>query len=342
MVTRQELLEKLQVAAELELATIPPYLTALYSLKQEANRAAAETIRSVVVEEMLHLTVVGNVMSSIGGGVSLGQNAVPVYPVTLNFNGVPFEDRRFAVDLAAFSPASLETFLSIEEPSTLRLIPFRTELDIPEPTVGDFYMSIIADLESLNAIDPAALFIGDPTRQIGPDYYWSSGGELLPVHDLESAKAALLQVIGQGEGAWVPGDGGEAGFGEPFEVGHYYRFKELSHGRRYLPSDDPAGLPTGDLIGVDFTQVWPIMTNGRQADYIVGSAAAQLNAAFNESYTRLLIQVEEALTGTPKSLYPAILEGMHNLSITAAELVSTPVEGDKAGRTACPSFEWRQ
>ncbi|MER8733570.1 hypothetical protein NKJ46_25315 [Mesorhizobium sp. M0166] len=81
------------------------------------------------------------------------------------------------------------------------------------------------------------------------------------------------------------------------------------------------------------------MTNGRQSDYAAGTVAAKLNAAFNESYTRFLLQVEEALTRTPKSLYPAILEGMHNLSVTAAELVSTPVEGDTAGRTACPSSE---
>ncbi|MER8733571.1 ferritin-like protein [Mesorhizobium sp. M1227] len=125
---------------------------------------------------------------------------MPIYPVTLNFKGMPFEDRRFPVDLAAFSPASLQTVSSIEEPSTLTVTTFRTELDIPEPTIGDFYMSIIADLEDLNAIYPAALFIGDLARQLGPDYYWSSGGELSPVHDLTSAKNALLQVIGQAPG----------------------------------------------------------------------------------------------------------------------------------------------
>ncbi len=47
----------LQKAVELEHSTIPPYLTAYYSLKPGLNDEIAGLIRSVVIEEMLHMTI---------------------------------------------------------------------------------------------------------------------------------------------------------------------------------------------------------------------------------------------------------------------------------------------
>ena len=52
-----DLYTHLQGAIELEHSTIPPYLSALYSIKKGANREAAAIIRSVVIEEMLHMTI---------------------------------------------------------------------------------------------------------------------------------------------------------------------------------------------------------------------------------------------------------------------------------------------
>ena len=51
---RATLLQWLQMALEIELATIPPYLVALLSIKLPKNREPAELIRGVMVEEMLH------------------------------------------------------------------------------------------------------------------------------------------------------------------------------------------------------------------------------------------------------------------------------------------------
>ncbi|MBI4473414.1 MAG: hypothetical protein HY646_12155, partial [Acidobacteria bacterium] len=57
----------LQIAIELEAATIPPYLCALYSTPDGQNRHASGIIRSVVVEEMLHIALAANVLNAIGG-----------------------------------------------------------------------------------------------------------------------------------------------------------------------------------------------------------------------------------------------------------------------------------
>ena len=62
-----DLYEYLQSAIELEHATIPAYLQALYSLKHAKNTVIAWLIRSIVVEEMLHMTIAANVLNAIGG-----------------------------------------------------------------------------------------------------------------------------------------------------------------------------------------------------------------------------------------------------------------------------------
>ena len=62
-----DLYTHLQGAIELEHSTIPPYLTALYSIKKGSNREAAAIIRSVVMEEMLHMTIAANTLNAIGG-----------------------------------------------------------------------------------------------------------------------------------------------------------------------------------------------------------------------------------------------------------------------------------
>ena len=64
---REDLYPWLQNAIELEHSTIPPYLTAMFSLKPGTNDEIARLIRSIVLEEMLHMTIVGNILIAIGG-----------------------------------------------------------------------------------------------------------------------------------------------------------------------------------------------------------------------------------------------------------------------------------
>lgn len=93
---KAELLEWLQVALELELATLPPYLVALMSIRRPANRVAADLIRGVAVEEMLHLVLVANVINSIGGEPRIDRGAVPSFPLQMTFKGTAFADRQFS------------------------------------------------------------------------------------------------------------------------------------------------------------------------------------------------------------------------------------------------------
>ena len=68
MSSQSEMQTALQYAIELEHATIPPYLTALYSLKRGTNRAIAGLIRGIVIQEMTHMALAANMLNAIGGG----------------------------------------------------------------------------------------------------------------------------------------------------------------------------------------------------------------------------------------------------------------------------------
>ena len=64
--SRHRLHELLQAAVELAAPVIPPYLCALYSMHPTGNERAKLIIRSVVVEEMLHMILAANVLNAVG------------------------------------------------------------------------------------------------------------------------------------------------------------------------------------------------------------------------------------------------------------------------------------
>ncbi|WP_440071084.1 ferritin-like domain-containing protein [Streptosporangium sp. OZ121] len=79
--TLASLREHLQWAIELEHATLPPYLTALYSLDPERNPAAVEVVSGVFVEEMLHLALAANLLNAVGGAPRLDMpQMLPPHP----------------------------------------------------------------------------------------------------------------------------------------------------------------------------------------------------------------------------------------------------------------------
>jgi Ferritin-like len=110
--SRAELITYLDAALALEHATIPVYLTAYYSIQSTTNSDAAHILRVTAVEEMLHLTLVANVLNAVGGNPDLTRPGfVPSYPASL-----PDGEDDFVVDLRPFSPEAVDTFCKIERP----------------------------------------------------------------------------------------------------------------------------------------------------------------------------------------------------------------------------------
>src|SRR6476646_7817954 len=82
--TIESLRAHLQIAIQLEHATIPAYLCGLYTIRDGTNTEAARVIRSVVMEEMLHIALAANVLNAIGGTPVLNRpEFVPRYPTRL-------------------------------------------------------------------------------------------------------------------------------------------------------------------------------------------------------------------------------------------------------------------
>src|SRR6185437_77479 len=98
--TIESLREHLQWAIELEHFTIQPYLCALYSLDAGRNPEATELISSVLVEEMLHMTLAANLLNAVGGRPKLDNpKMLRGYPRPL-----PHSDRSLEISLHRFGP----------------------------------------------------------------------------------------------------------------------------------------------------------------------------------------------------------------------------------------------
>lgn len=316
----------LQTAIELEHATIPAYLCALYSLRPGRNVEVAQRIESVVMEEMLHMVQAANVLNAIGGSPRLTDPGfIPRYPTPL-----PHSDGRVIVSLRRFSPAALGTFLRIERPEPPGAPPRAERYD----TIGQFYAAIELGLAELDR--RGSLFTGDPARQVGGDQVYGMAGAVVPVHDVASAAAGLTHIVEQGEGIDHGIHDGDDAVGDS-DVAHYFRFDEIRRGRRYRPSDTPRTGPTGPPLLVDYDAVWPMRPDPEPEDLPPGSAVRRHSDAFDRTYTALLGELERALTGQPHRMADAV-GLMWSLRWQAESLMRMPVGSD--GQTAGPAFRF--
>lgn len=338
--SRDDLISYLDAAMALEHATIPVYLTAYYSIYSTTNSDAAHIIRVAAVEEMLHLTLVANVMNAVGGSPDLTRPGfVPSFPAYL-----PDGEDDFTVDLRPFSKEAVETFCKIERPRKApdpgsRLVRSDTghHLLAGSPTaegmhfysIGEFYEEIIEGLEQLAAADPG-LFRGEPARQAGPEYFYSGGGALIPVQDLDSARRALRFIAAQGEGL----DSGI--YDAEGELAHYYRFRQLQLGRYYQPGDQPDS-PSGPELHIEWDKVYNVKVSARLADYPPSSELAAVAEELNADYGTFLALLTEAFNGEPSRLEEAVWS-MFRLRDRFNRLVRNPLPGSD-GLHAAPTFE---
>jgi hypothetical protein len=331
--TPADLRRHLQWALELEHATIPPYLCALYSIPDGANATAAALIRSVVMEEMLHMTLVANLLNAIGASPKIDDpRFVPSYPTFL-----PHSDDAFKVHLLPFGERAIDTFLDIERPAKPKAKPQPQDYH----TIGQFYEALHDAFVRLTdkGKKEKALFKGDPKQQVsGTDLYYGGGGEAIRVEDLRSATRALEEISEQGEGLDHTIFDGDERFGQTDELAHYFRFNEIRLGRRYLPSDTPAGGPTGPELPVDWAARYPMGADPKAKDYEDQPEIHRMMVEFNGGYTRLLRTLHRAFNGAPTVLIEAV-PLMYDLKYRAQALMTIP-SGRDDGTTVGPSFEF--
>jgi hypothetical protein len=178
-----ELAADLQLALQVELATIPIYLFAYYSLqrnnasgveidhKQAYTNKAAGVIMSVAVEEMLHMSLVANLIYAMGGTPQLYGNAPKAYPTTLPGHKPtgpkgPGGGTSELIPLAGFSFEQLWNFLKIEYPELRNAMP----QDANWETIGQLY-SYVRCLVSTQFLTDADFQLGARSSAIQPGNY---------------------------------------------------------------------------------------------------------------------------------------------------------------------------
>jgi hypothetical protein len=295
--------ELLQKALEIELFTIPPYLTALYSIKEGTNRDSVKIIQSVVMEEMLHATLVANVMNAVGATplvspeLSGGALSKCYYP-----SRVPHINIDLEISLSPFSENAITEFRAIEapeQPEEWRESTRRRQIH----SIGHLYNLVLDHLITVtNDLGEDATFSGDRRLQIGPEQYYGAGGRVIRVHDLTDAKTVISEVAQQGEGRIHVSNltGDELLFHQPDEVGHYYRFEQIL-ARRYYNRYDDLGLPSGPRLLVDWSEVYKIKPFPRMSSQ-GPTGLDELVEIFDQTYCELLNVIHKGFNGDPGAL----------------------------------------
>lgn len=319
----------LQQAIELEHSTIPLYLYAYYSLDSSKNGAIANIIWSIVMEEMLHMTLACNILNALDGHPKIDSpKFIPPYPGALP-GGV---ESQLTVHLAPFSFHQLKAFLTIEEPEA-PLVFHVAARAASKYTIGEFYREIEKQIRRLGN----GAFTGDPKKQIDSSYIPGA----IVVTDVDSAATAIETIVEQGEG--TKKSPLEAKGSQDFA--HYYRFEEIQRGKTLVknPAATPSSPPDqqyiwGDPpIPFDKSGVYPVPTDPKSATYPTGSAAQKACQNFNYQYTTLLQTLHTGFNGTPGQISIA-LNQMGTIDGLATGLMSgTSLPGQYVG----PSFEYQ-
>src|SRR5271165_2460569 len=351
---REALIYMLCEAAELEHGIMCQYLFAAFSLKQSRDEGLSsqeaqavqrwrKQISHVATQEMLHLSLVQNLLSAIGAAPHLSRPNFPQpashYPAGVHLALLPFGDealRHFmflerpegmdledAEGMAAFEQAAPASTPSMQHGD---IVPRGQDF----ATVGHLYRSVEAGIARLaEKYGERWLFIGPPRAQATQQYYgWP---ELVAVTDLASAQHAIDKILEQGEGP--RGSWKDAHFGKFVAIlDEYTQFCEAN------PAFDPV-RPVATLN---------VRPAERQTDIPLASdpLTRRVMDLFNVSYEILLLMLQRFLAHTEetdtqlKALADATIALMFGAIKPLGDLVTTlPAGPEYPGRTAGPSFE---
>ncbi len=316
--------EAVQKAIELEHATLPTYLYALYSIEPGRNREIGRLVKSVILEEMLHMRLACNILNAIGGSPVIDKpDFIPTYPGRLPGaveGGLTVPLGPLGLDLVE------NVFMVIEEPEDPLEFPGRLAELASAVTIGQFYTAIAEQITKAGD----GIFTGDGKLQV-------TGGlgsyDVDPITDVASAVAAIGTIIEQGEGTT------KAPIDAEGELAHYYRFAEIVHGR-YLVAN--AGPPpgysySGREIPFEAAGIRRLVWNPTTETYAPGSGARRANDNFNYTYTSLLKSLHATFNGQPDELMTAV--GLMESCKTQALEMGKLAVGD--GTFAGPSFSYQ-
>jgi hypothetical protein len=313
----------LQTAIGVEFGTLPPYLYALYSIRPGTNPAAEQRIKSVALQEMIHMCLACNILNALGGTPVVHP---PTYPGPLPGDIGP-DGTPLTVHLYPFSVEAMEQGMAIEQPEDVPDYPVETLLAAPggkAVTIGQFYEALDKFLATLPASD------WTPNRnQIVDNQFFA--GQLFAVNGYPDAHVAIREIVSEGEGA----KNDPLDFQD--EVAHYYRFGEIYHDRVLTKADNPLGYAWGPArLGVDWSGAYPAISDPGCHDFSHDPPAARAaQDSCNTTFTAMVEALQCAVTGQAGALGEAV-RAMFDLRMAALHAFTVPL-ADPA-RVAGPAF----
>jgi hypothetical protein len=332
--TIPQLHSHLYAAARVEMSTIPLYLYAAYSIQTagdyqwDPGMSAFRTIRSVVIEEMLHLCLACNLLVATGGRQYV--NCYDPEFITTYPSPMLQREPELMLQLEPCTPQLMQdVFMPLE-------LPEKTDAP-PQPdhynTIGQFYAAIELGLETLSGPELWA----EPRPELQyQKTYWNQdgGGSPIVVTDLPSALEAITTIVEQGEGADPDDATAPLSFTDPevgaVEFSHYAKFSRIAQGI--------------DVI----RDVWPVPTNPKVTDY--DGPVRALAELFNAAYSYVLCMIDaiyreprELVAGQTSQRYGlerTFIAAMGGLLFPIADLlVQQPTSN---GSHAAPTFEFHR
>jgi hypothetical protein len=348
---REHLWYLLAEAAQVEHLIMCQYLYAAFSLKTDldegltAEQADAvgrwrDLLTGIAIEEMLHLALVFNVMTAIGAAPPLSRPNFPRdsedLPGAVHFRLLPFGKDSLTHFLYLERPEGMER---VDADGFVPCIPPRDPIQPGEllpraqdfGTVGHLYRGIEQGLAAFAGhIGERAVFVGPLRAQATPELFrWP---QLIAVHDLASATAAINEIIEQGEGArgdWKPA--------------HYGRFLGIWDEYQQLTTADPGFEPARPVIPAFTRQPYDIASPQPLIGDPLTRTVAEL---FNLGYETLLQVLNRFFTHTDETdsqlqtLVGAAFQLMAGVvGPLGRALTRLPAGPEYPYRTAGPAFE---
>jgi hypothetical protein len=203
--------EALQLAMQLEFSTIPPYLCAQWSIREDPDRVEG-ILHRVASQEMIHFALAGNLLAAIGGTPAIAHpDFLPKYPLKVLPGGIP---QRMAVDLKPLTRKQIAVFMQIEYPE---FPPIALAQSRRAATIGAFYSTIA---ETFNSLQPT----------IDQNARWVEVPFATKIQTVADAVSAIERIKNEGEGV-------EDSPEEPVadhSYAHYYLFKEIYVQRKLI------------------------------------------------------------------------------------------------------------
>lgn len=347
---REELLLLLCEAAEFEHTVMCSYLYAGMTLKRSVAEGVTQDelaaierwrsqIRMVALEEMLHLSLVNNLLCAFGSAAHFARPNFPVPPGRFPAN--------ITLNLSPFSEATIQHFAFIEKPQEIvmpdgtafrHLRHYHREIrkDLISPTPSDYasqghlYHAIANGIDALaEKLGEEVLFAGHGEAQVSGAQFSLPG--LFAVTDLASAHRAIEEIVVQGEGAPAHS-----------EDSHYARFHSILLELKQLQAARP-----------EFEPARPALVNPQLVDPLNRSAASKLDHPLavqvvdlgNCLYTLMLRTFAQVYAPNPlpqplrTGMAQAATAMMYALTSVGDAATKLPAKRGSAGPNAGLSFE---